>query len=139
MRFLTAALAIFPALLHAAVLPPDVTLTPGAVNRVRIGSVAIYGDTASRALPRLVLLTHARREIVTAAEDAISRGAGVIAPAAEREQIENPLAFWGGFEKARFHDTTTRSRAHTFPRGRSGSFAASAAGMSSRTVPCASM
>jgi glyoxylase-like metal-dependent hydrolase (beta-lactamase superfamily II) len=99
------ALAALSPLLHAAALPSDVTVTPGAVNRVRIRSVAIYADSpASSMPPRYVLLTHARREIVTAAGPAISRGAGVVAPAAEREQFENPHAFWEGFEKARFHD-----------------------------------
>jgi glyoxylase-like metal-dependent hydrolase (beta-lactamase superfamily II) len=104
-RLAIPALAACTAGLHAAALPRDVTLTPGAVNRVRIGSVAIYGDAPSSSTPpKLVFLTHGRREIVTAAEEASSRGAGVVAPAAEREQFENPQAFWEKFEKTRFHD-----------------------------------
>jgi glyoxylase-like metal-dependent hydrolase (beta-lactamase superfamily II) len=110
---LALALAAFTVVLHAATLPREVKFTsPGgnAVNSVRVRSVAIYADVAgSPKAPAYVLLTHARREIASAAEPAIARGAQAIVPAAERQQFEAPAGLWEAFERARFHDYAQQS------------------------------
>jgi glyoxylase-like metal-dependent hydrolase (beta-lactamase superfamily II) len=98
------------ALAAAATIPPEITVTPGAVNHVRIRSVAIYADAAAASKPAAhLLLTHARREILAPANPAIARGAAAVAPANERELFESPEAFWEKFERDRFHDYAQRS------------------------------
>ena len=103
-------LLLSTAVMQAAALPSDVKIAPGVVNRVRIRSVAVYADLVPAATPaRLILLTHARREITAPAEPAIRRGAAAVVPSAERELFENPQAFWQKFEQDRFHDYAQRS------------------------------
>ena len=107
----TLALALYSAVSTAAPLPPEIKLHAGTVNSVRIRSVAIYGDAVpDQKPPAYVLLTHARREIVSAAETTIARGAAAVVPAREREQFESPATLWAAFEHGRYHDYAQRSR-----------------------------
>ena len=79
-------------------LPEGIRFQHGAAsNTVLIGdTTAVYGATSAK-VTRL-LLTHARR-------DAISAGsASVIVPAGEKELFAAPGEFWEKLETARFHD-----------------------------------
>lgn len=88
-------------------LPKGVRLIPGAVNGVEIsGNVLVYGDPSGK-LPEkhaAVLLTTGRRDAAWAAYAASAKGTPVVAPEEERKALEDPAAFWAGFESARFHD-----------------------------------
>src|SRR4051794_25730062 len=99
------ALALCSVVLGAASLPSEIEVTTGAVNAVRIRSVAIYADTPRhQKAPAYLLLTHARREMLATAPEAIGRGAAAVVPAEERSQFESPGALWAAFERGRFHD-----------------------------------
>ena len=79
-------------------LPENIRFQHGAAsNTVLIGdTTAVYGATSAKVTR--VLLTHARR-------DAISAGnVPVIVPAAEKDLFAAPGAFWEKLETARFHD-----------------------------------
>jgi len=79
-------------------LPTGIRFQQGAAcNTVLIGdTTAVYCATSAKVTR--VLLTHARR-------DAISAGsASVIVSAAEKDLFAAPAAFWDKFEAARFHD-----------------------------------
>src|SRR5713101_2267688 len=79
-------------------LPEGIRCQHGAAsNTVLIGdTTAVYGATSAKVTR--VLLTHARR-------DAISAGsASVIVPAGEKELFAAPGEFWERLETARFHD-----------------------------------
>ncbi len=87
----------------------DIELTPGAINAVVVKSqgkwLAIYAapHDAIKNVEK-VLVNHFRRDLISAAQPAIDGGATLVAPAAEREYIENPTEFWNQFVKTRFHD-----------------------------------
>ena len=79
-------------------LPEGIRFQQGkASNSVLIGNTtAVYG-AASGKVTR-VLLTHARRDVISAADTP------VIVPAAEKDLFAGPGAFWEKLETARFHD-----------------------------------
>ena len=89
----------------------------GAINAVCVrsseGSVAVYGwDQAVKH----VLLTHGRRDVVWRARKA-AESAKVVAPARERDLLENGLDYWGRFPQARYHDyaqQTTKVPSHSW-------------------------
>ncbi|HYI96383.1 MAG TPA: MBL fold metallo-hydrolase [Bryobacteraceae bacterium] len=84
-------------------LPEGIKFQKGASsNTVLIGeTTAVYGATSGKVTR--VLLTHARRDVISVA------AAQVIVPAAERDLFANPRAFWEKFETARFHDYAQQS------------------------------
>lgn len=95
---------------HAEQLLPHVEFERGAVNGVLVDlgdqkQLAVYSRPASSdAQPVAVLLTHHRRDVVTAARDVINAGAKVFAPADELALFKNPGEFWESFWDNRFHD-----------------------------------
>src|SRR5687767_4518200 len=95
-------LVIAPVLYAATPLPAGITFHPGPANTVLVGTgTAVYGvPTGSRNVTR-VLLTHARRDLLSGAPAA---NVSFVVPAAERELFDNPLSFWTALETGRFHD-----------------------------------
>lgn len=90
-------------------LPAGVTLIPGPVNGAFIERdgkfLAIYGDPSGKhALPELVLLAEARRDVTWAARGPVRGGAEVIAPEKEVELLASPEKFWDRQREKRFHD-----------------------------------
>ena len=57
----------------------------------------------------MVLLTHARRDVVWAARPLVDNGAESVVPAGEAKQLAEPGAFWDGFWDKRFHDYAQQS------------------------------
>ena len=95
-------------------LLPHVEFESGPVNGVLIDvggqQVAVYSKPqSSDARPAAVLLTHHRRDVVTAAESAIAAGAKAYGPAAEEALLVSPEAFWDEFWTKRFHDYAQQS------------------------------
>jgi glyoxylase-like metal-dependent hydrolase (beta-lactamase superfamily II) len=88
-------------------LSASVGVIAGPINSVLIGKgkqkLAVYSDPKGQA--ESVLLTHFRRDVCCAAIGTRS----VIAPAAERDLIAEPAAFWQAFEKDRYHDYAMRN------------------------------
>jgi glyoxylase-like metal-dependent hydrolase (beta-lactamase superfamily II) len=109
-----------------ASLPAHVRLLTGPVNGLLVDDrVLVYGDPTGRVgarAGRLLLLTEARRDVAWAAvRPAGQHGTTVIAPEGERALLENPGAFWAGYETARFHDYTqvnTKVLREALPVGR---------------------
>ena len=97
-----------PVLFGFGPLPEGITFQEGAANTVMLGErMAIYGvPQGARSVTR-VLLTHARRDIISGALP-VGKG-GYVVPAAERELFANPSQFWATLENARFHDYAQRS------------------------------
>lgn len=96
---------------HAAAenLSPSVRLLSGPVNGLAIERnghmLLVYGDPSGTIQDAdMVLLTHARRDVVWAARVPTERGAQAVAPAAEADRFTDAEAFWDGFATARFHD-----------------------------------
>ena len=94
--FLGALLTVLAA--GAQPLPKGIRFQHGAAsNTVLIGATtAVYGATSAKVTR--VLLTHVRRDVLSAS------AAPVVVPAAERESAADPQAFWEKLETARFHD-----------------------------------
>lgn len=94
-------------------ITPSLTVHYGAINRAVISSgdasFAVYGSREDDKNVQQVLLTHHRRDVVTAARPSIDVGAEVVAPDAEKELIANPGEFWKGIVTARFHDYAQQS------------------------------
>src|SRR3954447_3362165 len=96
-------LALATMLAHSQSLPEGIRFQQGpASNTVLIGdTTAVYGATSAKVIR--VLLTHARR-------DAISAGnVPVIVPAADKDLFAAPGAFWEKLETGRFHDYAQQS------------------------------
>lgn len=90
-------------------LLPHVAFESGPVNGALIDAgnqtIAVYSKPrSSNATPSAVLLTHHRRDVVTAAQNAIASGAKAYAPAAEAALLASPEKFWEEFWTKRFHD-----------------------------------
>ena len=90
----------------------------GAINAVRVrssqGDVAVYGWDQP---VNQVLLTHGRRDVVWRARKA-SELAEVVAPARERDLLQNGVDYWERFPDARYHDyaqQTTKVPSHSWP------------------------
>jgi len=95
-------------------LLPHVEFEAGPVNGVLIDAgnqqVAVYSKPQSSDVrPVAVLLTHHRRDVVTAALQAIATGAMAYAPADEEALLASPEAFWEAFWTKRFHDYAQQS------------------------------
>lgn len=95
-------------------LPRGLTVIPGPVNGVfleRAGRfLAVYGDPSGRrAPPDIVLLTHARRDVIWAARDLARPGTKVVVPAKEAELLVHPETFWARLRDKRFHDYAQQS------------------------------
>ncbi len=111
-RVIVAVVAVLSVSTRATVaekLLPHVEFEPGPVNGVLIGSgdkqVAVYAKPRSSDIqPASVLLTHHRRDVVTAAQEIIASGAKPYAPAAEEALLAGPEEFWEIFWTKRFHD-----------------------------------
>ena len=93
---------------------PRMTIEAGAVNQVLLegesSDLAIYGwqvETAFRI--DHVLLTHARRDVVTDAVRLNKAGVKVIAPEREKYHLETSQKFWNRFDTSRFHDYAQQS------------------------------
>jgi glyoxylase-like metal-dependent hydrolase (beta-lactamase superfamily II) len=109
-----ALLALIPLTLGSTLaddsLPPGLVIVPGPVNGAWIErqgrSLAVYGHPSGqhRAIPEVVLLTHARRDAVWAARDLAEQGAQIVAPAREAEFLTQPAEFWESWRERRFHD-----------------------------------
>ena len=98
MRLVTFCAAVLCA---AQDLPREIRFHAGPANAVVIGeNTAIYGVPGGARRVSTVLLTHARRDILTR----LPAKASFVVPAAEKELFENPQNFWTTFETARFHD-----------------------------------
>ena len=89
----------------------------GAINAVCIrsneGSVAVYGWDQP---VNQVLLTHGRRDVIWRARKA-AETAEVVAPARERDLLENGVDYWGRFQQTRYHDyaqQTTKVPSHSW-------------------------
>jgi len=89
----------------------------GAINAVCVrsieGSVAVYGWDQP---VNQVLLTHGRRDVVWRARKAAEWGE-VVAPARERDLLENGVDYWGRFPQTRYHDyaqQTTKVPSHAW-------------------------
>jgi glyoxylase-like metal-dependent hydrolase (beta-lactamase superfamily II) len=107
-------LCLLAGLANAEQLSPNLTVEYGAVNSVIVGTgesaVAIYAVPQShRSFVSKVLLTHHRRDVVTAAIPAIQKAAKAIAPESERALFETPSKWWGEFWTKRFHDYSQQS------------------------------
>lgn len=81
----------------------------GAINSVRVTDgdhmLIVYGDQRPQtAAPDLLLLTHARRDVLWSAQSTSQQGVEVIAPEAERFFLAEPDKFWTNFLTTRFHD-----------------------------------
>ena len=95
-------------------LPAGLRLIPGPVNGVLIEregkSLSVYGDPSGKeAIPEMVLLTHARRDVTWAARGLVQRGAQVVAPEKEAEFLTQPEKFWSELREKRFHDYAQQS------------------------------
>ena len=89
----------------------------GAINAVRVrssqGDVAVYGWDQP---VNQVLLTHGRRDVVWRARKA-SELAEVVAPARERDLLQNGVDYWERFPDTRYHDyaqQTTKVPSHSW-------------------------
>lgn len=95
-------------------IPGDLEFVEGSVNGAAIERdgyrIAFYGDPAGDfENVEKVLLTHHRRDVAWAALGPSSRGARVVAPAAELPLIANAKGFWEEFRATRFHDYAQQS------------------------------
>jgi glyoxylase-like metal-dependent hydrolase (beta-lactamase superfamily II) len=94
--------------LAAQSLPVGLQFSSGPINTLRLpGGVAIYGDP--RATPREVWVTHARRDVLWAAEANVAAGAALTVPEVEARQVTDAGKFWSLFRQTRFHDYAQRS------------------------------
>ena len=90
-------------------LPAGLSVDQGPVNGAIIErngkQLAVYGNFSEK-LSRTdtVLLTEARRDVTWPARRLARRGAKVIAPEKEAEQLAHPEKFWAEFREKRFHD-----------------------------------
>ena len=112
---------------HASeLILPTVSIEHAAINGVLIEQdgkyLAIYGaNVSNKKNCEQVLLTHHRRDVLWKARHMIETGTKAVAPADERDLIENPSLFWNAFVKDRFHDysqKTTKVLAHPLPVNR---------------------
>ncbi|NLH74965.1 MAG: MBL fold metallo-hydrolase [Verrucomicrobia bacterium] len=99
---------------YAEDIASGVSLHPGPVNGVLVErqgkALAIYGlPTNSARTVDMVLLTHARRDVVWAAEELSKAGAESIVPSAEVSLLTNPNATWDALRTKRFHDYSQQS------------------------------
>lgn len=95
-------------------IAPGIEFRPGPVNGVLIErqgkAAAIYGlpPRAGRKVD-MVFLTHARRDVVWAAEELSDAGAEAVVPSAEVGLLTNPNATWDALRTKRFHDYSQQS------------------------------
>lgn len=92
----------------------EVCIQRGPVNGVLIQrhgkQLAIYGArNESGETPEMVLLTHARRDVVWAAESLVQQGVPAVVPQAEAELFTEPERFWNSLQEKRFHDYAQQS------------------------------
>ncbi len=94
-------------------LTPNVRVTAGPVNKVLISRtgafLAVYGAEESQENVERLLLTHGRRDVVSAAFPLIDRGVKIVAPSRESYWLEKPHEFWRAFTQSRFHDYAQQS------------------------------
>jgi len=93
---------------------PGLAVLPGAVNGAFIERngklLAVYGDpSGNRPGAGMVLITHARRDVVWAARSLLAKGAKAVVPEKEADLLVRPEKFWGEFREKRFHDYAQRS------------------------------
>lgn len=95
-------------------LTKHLSFSKGPVNEVLVERdghrLAIYGWSGPEAENvEQVLLTHSRRDVLSAAKPLIAGGTKAIAPTRESYYLERPNEFWDGFTKSRFHDYAQQS------------------------------
>ncbi len=95
-------------------MPSELEFVEGPVNGAAIERngyrIVFYGDPEGNFdKVEKVLLTHHRRDVAWAALGPASRGARVVAPAAELPLIANAEGFWDEFRGTRFHDYAQQS------------------------------
>lgn len=87
-----------------AELPEGISFIPGPTNAVSIESngkrAVLYGGKGPA---ELVLLTHARRDLIEAIRPATKSAAQVVASKGSKEHLENAEQFWENFWDARFN------------------------------------
>jgi glyoxylase-like metal-dependent hydrolase (beta-lactamase superfamily II) len=106
--FLLLCLVLSSNLRAATPITDHVSLLPGPTNGVLIEKdshrLIIYGDpTATVPAADMVLLTHARRDIVSSARHLVAAGAPAIVPADDIDNFLQPQDFWNGLVKTNFH------------------------------------
>lgn len=90
-------------------LPSSISVVQRAINSVLItqdgNRMAVYGPpSADAAGIEQLLLTHHRRDVLTAAREMATDELAIVAPLREQYWFEQPHDFWKTFVTSRFHD-----------------------------------
>lgn len=95
--------------IYAQAITQSLRVIPGAVNGAVVErngkALVVYGNPGTKKIQAdLLLLTHFRRDVIWAGEQAVGKTTTVAAPAAERKYFTQQDSIWQNFRQARFHD-----------------------------------